>query len=625
MKIQDNDQAWAHRLVADIPPRWRRRLLRRWERVRAKFDISVLQSEGQARQRANEGLLQAITQLEQAPLALDASDAEVCAAAEKHAQHCRQEREAMQHLSPEAQRAELARICDAIGVSAPDARKYQDGPAMLRLICPQWWRRQLRKAQARAVEGSAISLGYVNKVGDCYVSDESVQNRLQQNARNAAMLEATIARNELGQEFTLAELAAKGPANKSIRRAELMTRINGFERVAIAAGHTGLFFTMTCPSRMHAYRTVQGGRVIRNKKYDGTKPNEAQAHLTTTWARIRASLGRRSVGIYGFRIAEPNHDGTPHWHCLVFHRPGDAEMLRSTISKYALAVDGDEPGARKHRVDFKPMDAAKGTAAGYIAKYVAKNIDGYRLEKDLIGNDAIEASARVEAWATRWRIRQFQQIGGPPVSVWRELRRVESVPTDAPAFLRQAHNAVNRVAVFEGRDNASVAWNHYCDAQGGVFAGRDYRIRLSKIATDQVGRYGEEVAPRVIGIEYFEQYKVRDAIGNWTDVRPMTVTIESKRHEWEILRPASSAISVSSVVGRPVFEHTSADDVAPGGYAPASVDGLDFGFQADEIGPWTCVNNCTRDRENETRSSENNTRPSQGPLARRDYSQGRLP
>lgn len=127
-----------------------------------------------------------------------------------------------------------------------------------------------------------------------------------------------------------------------------------------------------------------------------------------------------------------------------------------------------------------------------------------------------------------------------------------------------------------------------------MFAGRDYRIRLSKIATDQAGRYGEEVAPRVIGIEYFEQYKVRDAIGNWTDVRPMTITIESKRHEWEILRPASSAISVSSVVGWPVFEHTNVDDAALGGYAPSSVEGLDFGFQADEIGPWARVNNCTR-------------------------------
>lgn len=572
--IRESNEAWAVRQCADLPPRWRGRLLASWRAACAAFERSKVTAEGDALRRANAGLLMALASLSKSPLALDASDMDVCQAAEKHAEECRKAFEENQHVSIEARRAVLAAYCETAGIVAPVVPEGAEPmPAVLRMQCHIWWRRQLRRAQARAVEGSAIGLGYVHKRGDCYASDESVMNRLQENARNAAMLEATIARNELGQEFTLAELAAKSPANAGIKRAELMTRINGFERIAIDMRHAGVFCTLTAPGRMHAYKTVQGNRTVRNRHYDHTLPNEAQVYHVKTWARIRAALARRGVSVYGFRIAEPNHDGTPHWHMLLFCRPEQMDVLKSTIHRYALAVDGNEPGARKHRVDWKPMDPAKGTAAGYIAKYVAKNIDGYRLEKDLHGNDAIETSQRVEAWATRWRIRQFQQIGGPPVTVWRELRRVESVPADSPGFVLEAHHAVNKTAVIEGRDNASVAWDRYVKAQGGVFCGRGYRVRLATVDAEGQTRYGEARAPKVIGITFDEEYKVRDARGNWTDVRQMQTIVESKRFEWEILRAASS--TGSTQVG------------AVRGF------GLDFGFERDEIAPWTCVNNCT--------------------------------
>lgn len=213
------------------------------------------------------------------------------------------------------------------------------------MTCPLWWRRKLRQHQGRTVEAAAIRLGLVNRARDLYISNEGLRARLQQKARNAAALEATVAGNELGQEFTLAELAALGTSNKRIRRAELMRRIAGFERIAKARGHAGLFPTLTCPSRFHASRIVGNGRiVIPNPNYDPAEnPGTGQKYLAQIWSHIRADLSRRGIGIYGLRIAEPQHDGTPHWHLLVFCEQEHAATVEEVFRKHALKDSPDEP------------------------------------------------------------------------------------------------------------------------------------------------------------------------------------------------------------------------------------------------------------------------------------------
>ncbi len=95
------------------------------------------------------------------------------------------------------------------------------------------------------------------------------------------------------------------------------------------------------------------------------------------------------------------------------------------ISHYSLIEDGDEKCAAQNRCDFKLIDPKKGSATDYIAKYVSKNIDGEGLDKGVYGEDPITAAQRVDAWSSCWCIRQFQQIGGASVSVWRELRRLK--------------------------------------------------------------------------------------------------------------------------------------------------------------------------------------------------------
>ncbi len=438
--------------------------------------------------------------------------------------------------------------------------------ALARVKCEIFWRRVLRKVFAKTVEACSIGLGLVSKARDCYVSALSVARRRQQVARNAASLEATELENEYGQRMKLADLAAKSTSNKAVRRAELMTRISGFDVIAKDCGDDATFITVTCPSRMHKWTDGVRG-VVPNVKYDCTLPDAAQAYLSGQWARCRAALKRAGVEVYGFRVAEPHHDGCPHWHLLLFHAPAVADKLRELMLRYFLENDSaTERGAAEHRVKFERIDRTKGSAAAYLAKYIAKNIDGYQVGTDLYGAPAVESSQRVDAWAATWRIRQFQQLGGAPVTVWRELRRVnpDNLPSGVlPKELTDAMSAVNI-----GQTGALWAqgWAAYTRAQGGPCVHRLKRpIKLLRHETGEVNRYTEVKPADVIGIEC--------AGRNWFKPDHLVAMLGARAPS--IPRPAAARIESERAMWRVVGE---------GGALPLGEAGR----------PWTRVNNCTR-------------------------------
>ena len=242
------DAEWVGSRVDRLPPRWARRLQRAWEARQSTDYVG-----------ANVELRESTEELLRVRVPLDATDQDICEAATALVNRCFERSTLYRDIN--AVREAMERVCEWQGIKPP-SKAVRDGPAIARMCCGQWWRRKLRCHQGQTVETAAIRLGYVNKFRDLYVSNERLAARAQQNARNAATLEATKARNELGQEFTLAQLAATSTANKSIRRAELMTRIAGFERAADHLGHTGVFLTVTCPSRFHRFVTVNGGKAV---------------------------------------------------------------------------------------------------------------------------------------------------------------------------------------------------------------------------------------------------------------------------------------------------------------------------------------------------------------------------
>jgi len=358
---------------------------------------------------------------------------------------------------------------------------------LLNRLCDDlFWRRMLRNVTLRNVEEYSIKLGLVHQGAGTYISDESFERRQQQKRRNKRALESTILVNELGDEMSLLELAMSSLANRKNRRNELMTRIRGFDDTSVKHNHQAMVYTITCPSKMHAWRSKSN---TPNPKYNGFTPSQSQQYIVKIWSQIRSKLQRLGIEIYGFRVAEPHHDGTPHWHLLLFVDPNRADQLTEVIREYAMREDGDEDGAAERRLDVIKIDPKKGSATGYIAKYISKSIDGFGLDQDLYGNEASSAAERVVAWASLWGIRQFQQIGGPPVTVYRELRRIEG--KGLTGIIKTAHEAAD-----DGN------WAAFVEAMGGPFAKRKERpIQVSRTWSDELNRYQEPKGYRITGLE----------------------------------------------------------------------------------------------------------------------------
>ena len=310
-----------------------------------------------------------------------------------------------------------ANFVNGLGLTAPtpDKSKTLNG-CIKRMQDKRWWLRTLRKITVRKTEECMLQLNKVHKLAGIYCSDITASNRKFQKARQLKMMEGISLVNEHDQRYSLREIYELNPSNPINRRNELMTRMRGFEDIAKELGHIGDFITLTCPSKYHAAYAKSGDR---NPNWQGFTPQQGQQYLCGIWAKIRAELDRQEIRTYGLRVAEPQHDGTPHWHMMLFVEPEHLNGLRAVINHYAFQEDGDEAGARENRVKFIAIDDSKGSATGYVAKYICKNIDGASLDEGIYGENPIEAAERVEAWASCWGIRQFQQIGGLSITVWR--------------------------------------------------------------------------------------------------------------------------------------------------------------------------------------------------------------
>lgn len=460
-----------------------------------------------------------------------------------------------------------------------------------RLLDDKWWLLQINRAVEQFLEHCHIINGRVHKGASHYLSSNGLNNfRTKKINAHLAMSKLIALNNETGQEIEMLDVIRGSVANPDLRRKELMCRLRGGEESADENGLIGGFFTLTAPSKYHAYTAHKNENyAFQNSKYTGASPKETQKYLCKVWAKARAKLKRLKIEIMGFRVCEPHHDGTPHWHALFFFRPEDEALLCYVLADYFTQENRDELGVSDDdfllwyktinkdrasstvgdesqvksilnrispRFDYKKVDKKKGSATGYLAKYIAKNIDGYSVDNGA-GTPAEKLAELACGWASTWGIRQFQQIGGPPVSIWRELRRLEQskeVLESKEKALEEGDKYVPKIkclteikAMNDSIEVARIAadlgnWAMYIEAMGGIFCTRsNFPIAMVYKPVDNI--YGE-VVNKLKALGSFNKTMITRT-DNWSIVKK-----GADRDSFDLERSDSSALGVLSITVR---------------------------------------------------------------------------
>lgn len=477
---------------------------------------------------------------------------------------------------------QLAGAVRALNITPMYWKKYQKGQmtirmaysAIARMMNNEWWVSQLKAQRMRWRESLLIAAGEVNKDRSPYASKSAIRDVHARRLANLEYLKSCELENKAtGERIDLISKVMASISNPEIRRMELMNTIAGIERYAASVGDVGMFITITTPSKYHPTRQVGKGEnktVQLNHGWndEAYTPKDGQRYLCGIWSKMRTAFKDNDLQVYGMRVVEPHHDATPHWHMMLFCKRSQRKQIIDIMRRYAMKEDGNERGAARNRFEAKHLN--KGGAAGYIAKYIAKNIDGYALDGQLdkdTGKPLKDTASAVTAWASTWRIPQFKPIGIPTMGAYRELRKLPRGVSIASDFDERVEAA--RAAADEGE------FDFYIAAQGGANVKRgDQTVRVARTTTDEVNEYEEDIE-RVVGIyaPHLGAGHIRITRTSEWRIVPKAVAVEPLTLKSGIAAPRSPVNNC----GLPVNGTTTDMQPTPSEQAAAVLDLIDAG------------------------------------------------
>lgn len=391
--------------------------------------------------------------------------------------------------------------------------------ALARMRCADWWHRKLWQLRCEWREEQLRAAGFVHRLASMYVSKDIIMHKREQRRKALEFFRAHELVNEEGESLSMEDVINASASNPAHRRNEMMACVEGLRQIAEMRGDTAVFYTITCPSRFHA--TLDNGRP--NPKWSTATVRQSSDYLVNMFAAFRKAMHKKELRWYGVRVAEPHHDGTVHWHMLCFMRKRDRRAITALLRKFAIREDRAELGKNvSARFKVLIIDKRKGSATGYIAKYVSKNIDGRGLGDTISkegGGSLRDLAENVLAWASLHRVQQFRFFGIPSRQAYRELRLLAGQarrklppiepnpdkPQLTPEILAALANA--RPVIGDPQLDAVLAaadigcFATYITKQGGVLVPRSlHLIRTAYELTAEPGTYGDHCV-RVYGVK----------------------------------------------------------------------------------------------------------------------------
>ncbi|MEH6491585.1 replication endonuclease [Halopseudomonas sp.] len=378
-------------------------------------------------------------------------------------------------------------------------------------VCFKYWKSKLEKAanmDRLNWEAERKIVGGPGKDNhQIYCSDVTLKRYREKAEKTLESLKRiSIVKTTTGEVFSMAELA-KNSASR--RLSELYFVAKNLESMAKEKGLSWIFVTFTAPPEFHPNPSHSASRCSYNKEL-GLK--SSHKYISTAWVRIRSYLSKNGLkfgtdSCYGFRTAETHKDGSVHWHLQVFLKSSSLKLFRRSCKR-------EFP--RRAQVKIVVGDDSKGSASGYIFKYLMKDIDvaelpigpehtpsekeqaddGQREQQDLA---SIRNSSRVKAVLRAMNIRQYQLFGiGGAMTLIREINKIDFNILMGPheRLVEAVKREVWRAP--EGLKNLFFLRNdlgRYHDSLGPRKV--DSQIELIKEATES--RYGEK-RKKVVGV-----------------------------------------------------------------------------------------------------------------------------